>query len=157
MNCSHCSQPLRSNAQFCHGCGKPVVQTVVPCPSCGLPLREHANFCQSCGAAANGSVNAPSQQAVATPSVAPAPYNQPLAHYTPQNTLPKCLSCGAVTPWEVEPLVRPIDWIITAVLFFFFGSGLVYLLIVIAVRSNANNRAKICPHCRAQNLWTFQY
>jgi hypothetical protein len=71
--------------------------------------------------------------------------------------VPKCLSCGTVTPWQIEPVLRQIDWIIGLVLLCAFGGGLVYLLVVAAVRSNPARRAKLCPKCGARNLWTFVY
>jgi hypothetical protein len=74
-----------------------------------------------------------------------------------KHSTPKCTSCGMVTQWKVGPILRPIDWVIAIVLFFFFGTGLIYLLIVFVIRSNPNNREKICPNCGARNMWTFVY
>jgi hypothetical protein len=71
--------------------------------------------------------------------------------------VPKCLHCGFVGPWKIEPLVRPIDWIITLVFLFLFGGGLIYLLVIIIIRSNENRRAKICANCGARNMFSFQY
>jgi len=74
-----------------------------------------------------------------------------------QHDTPKCLSCGTVTQWKIEPVLKPINWIIALGLLVFFGAGLVYLVVVALIRSNPNNRAKICPRCGARNMWTFLY
>lgn len=79
--------------------------------------------------------------------------NQPAERHD----VPKCLHCGAINPWKVEPMLIARHWLVTLGLLLFFGAGLVYLLIVIIIRSNPNTRAKICPSCGARNMWTFQY
>jgi hypothetical protein len=94
--------------------------------------------------------------------------NQPLSSpqgYYPQNQMmsqlgsrvPKCLSCGTVTQWNVEPIFLPRHFVVGGLLFFFFGGGLVYLLLVAIIRSGSKYRAKICPVCKARNLWSFIY
>jgi hypothetical protein len=74
-----------------------------------------------------------------------------------KHAVPKCLSCGTITPWKIEPLLLPRHIFITLALVIFFGAGLVYALVVIAMRSNPNQRSKICPHCGGRNMWTFMY
>jgi len=74
-----------------------------------------------------------------------------------QYDIPKCLRCSYVGPWKVGPVFRQIDWVLGIFLIFFWGSGLVYFLIVGASRSNPDNREKICPQCSSKNLWTFIY
>jgi len=71
--------------------------------------------------------------------------------------VPKCLSCGHVGPWKVDGLFRPMDWLIGLGFLVFFGTGLVYMLVVGLIRSNKNNRAKICTNCKARNMFVFQY
>lgn len=69
--------------------------------------------------------------------------------------IPKCTHCGYVGEWDVEPLFRPMDWVIGILLICLFGTGLVYLGVVALIRSNPDNRAKICRQCKARNLFTF--
>ncbi|HZK58963.1 MAG TPA: hypothetical protein VFC59_03740 [Cryobacterium sp.] len=83
-----------------------------------------------------------------------AVYGQPAATGHP---VPKCLSCGYVGPWRLESILRPIDIVITVLFFFAFGGGLVYLIVVLILRSNTNRRAKICRNCKARNMFAFQY
>lgn len=47
----------------------------------------------------------------------------PVTHDTP-----KCLGCGAVVAWKVEPMLLPRHIVITLLLFLLFGAGLVYFL-----------------------------
>lgn len=75
-----------------------------------------------------------------------------------EKRIPKCTCCGAITKWKLDPVIRGIDWLIFFVLLlFFFVPGFIYLIIVAVIRSNPNNRDKICPKCGARNLWTFIY
>lgn len=74
-----------------------------------------------------------------------------------RQTVPKCLSCGTVTPWKVEPLLLGRHWAIGLLFLVFFGGGLVYMLVVCLMRANSNSRAKICPRCGGRNMWTFMY
>jgi hypothetical protein len=74
-----------------------------------------------------------------------------------RHEVPKCLSCGTITPWKVEPILLPRHIIIFLILLLFFGTGLIYLIIILIIRSGSNSRSKICPHCGARNLWTFLY
>ena len=105
------------------------------CKNCGSEMAETAQKCDKCGAA-----------------IVEGVASQPTKH-----DVPKCTCCGYEGPWKVAPLIRPIDWVIGIGLLFFFGGGLVYLLITAIVRSNKSNRAKICPNCKSKNLWTFLY
>lgn len=74
-----------------------------------------------------------------------------------RRTVPKCLNCGNVTAWIVEPVLLPRHFMIGIPLILLFGGGLIYLAVVLAVRSNSANRAKICPRCGARNMWSFDY
>ena len=74
-----------------------------------------------------------------------------------RHDVPKCLNCGTIIQWRVEPILLARHIIIFLVLLLFFGAGLLYLLIVLIIRSGSNARSKICPHCGARNLWTFIY
>ena len=97
----------------------------------------------------------------------PGPFPPPAGYFPPnqqgnmmlqqRRALPRCMSCGTITQWNVEPLLLPRHIIIGGLLLFFFGGGLLYFLVVIIMRSNPDNRAKICPNCGARNLWTFIY
>jgi hypothetical protein len=89
--------------------------------------------------------------ALATAASPPATAN-PTTHQ-----VPKCLSCGHVGPWKVDGLFRPMDWLIGLGFLVFFGTGLVYMLVVGLIRLNKNNRAKICTNCKARNMFAFQY
>jgi hypothetical protein len=72
-------------------------------------------------------------------------------------SVPRCLSCGAIAPWKVDGILRPMDWAIGLLFLIVWGGGLVYLIVVALIRSNPNNRAKICTRCGARNMFTFQY
>ena len=82
--------------------------------------------------------------------------------YTPvieniSNQVPKCLSCGQITPWNIQPIFLPMDFLIAAIFFCAGGTGLIYLLVDWLMRKDPSNRSKICPKCGAKNLWTFIY
>jgi hypothetical protein len=81
---------------------------------------------------------------------------RPSAQGEHQN-LPKCLNCGKVTQWKIEPLFLPIHIGIALGLLCAFGGGLIYIILVGLQRANPANRSKICPNCGAQNMWTFVY
>ncbi len=73
-----------------------------------------------------------------------------------QHQVPKCQSCGAVTPWKVEPLFLPRHWIIGLLFLFAGGTGVIYLAAV-GLSRKGNGRAKICPMCGGRNMWAFVY
>lgn len=77
----------------------------------------------------------------------------------PGGRIPKCLSCGNVTHWVVEPIITTNHIIIGAVLCVvgFIVSGLVYVGVIYVMRMNEDSRTKSCPICGAKNMWTFQY
>ena len=116
------------------------------CNKCGCELDEFSN-CPNCFSEnnANNSMNGVSE------------YDSTTTNHECTHNIPKCLYCGNIEEWKVEPLITVTDWIIIAVLFFFFGSGLIYLLITVIVRSNQDNRTKICKKCGAKNMFTFYY
>lgn len=107
------------------------------CKNCGTELENGQTFCKNCGA--------PMEDNKATAST-------PMKH-----EVPKCTCCGYVGQWKLESILRPIDWVLGICLLPFAGAGIFYFITVIAVRSNKNRRAKICPQCKARNLWTFLY
>lgn len=75
-----------------------------------------------------------------------------------KHDVPKCSHCGHVGPWKVEPVLLGIHWVIGIILMILgIVPGIVFLAVVAIIRSNADNRAKICPHCKAKNLFTFIY
>lgn len=109
-------------------------------------------FCQGCGA---------KNEDTAVSCVACGQLLQSAVYLKPAETkhdVPKCTRCGYVGNWKLDSLLRPVD-IVLGILFLFLGviPGLVYLGVVMAVRSNKDRRAKICPQCKARNLWTFLY
>ena len=72
-----------------------------------------------------------------------------------KHDVPKCTCCGNVGPWKVEPVLRGIDWVIgIALMILGFVPGIVYLVVVFALRSKEDKRAKICPKCKAKNMFT---
>ena len=81
----------------------------------------------------------------------------PVVTETIANQIPKCLSCGQITPWNIEPLFLPVHWIIAVIFLCAGGTGVIYLLVVWLIRKDPSNRTKICPKCGAKNLWTFIY
>lgn len=109
------------------------------CSKCGTENENGVKFCTKCGAGTD-------------PTVVQVVQAQPMKH-----EVPKCTCCGYEGQWKLAPVIRPIDWIITLGLLIFFGAGLVYLLITVVIRSNKDRRSKICPNCKAKNLWTFLY
>ncbi|GAC1390196.1 MAG: hypothetical protein NVSMB38_07070 [Ktedonobacteraceae bacterium] len=105
-------------------------------------------------------MNVPPSMGPYSPQAGPAypPPQMYVPGMPPQMTrMPKCTNCGTITPWQVEPILTATHIIITLVLLLFVGFGLIYLLIIAIMRSNPENRAKICPHCGAKNMWTFTY
>ncbi len=106
------------------------------CKQCGKEMNEGTKFCPHCGGGQEAEVK-----------------NSPEIR-----KIPKCTCCGYVGEWKVGPVFRPVDFII-GILFLFLGvvPGLIYLGVVGIIRSNKDNREKICPKCKAKNLWTFTY
>lgn len=74
-----------------------------------------------------------------------------------RHDIPKCTCCGYVGSWDVEPVLLPMHWAIGILLLLFCGTGILYLILVAAIRANKNNRAKICKNCKAHNMFTFMY
>ena len=109
------------------------------CNKCGKELNDNAQFCEHCGTKVIKENNTET--------------NTPI-----KREEPKCTHCGYVGKWEIGPILRPIDYVI-GIIFLIFGvvPGLIYIGVVAAIRSNEDNREKICPKCKAKNLWTFFY
>ena len=114
------------------------------CANCGAALEENAAFCGKCGAQRGSFRN----QAV----------NNNVTYQVMPHNVPKCQCCGYVGPWKVESVIRPMDIILTIV-FAFLGifPGIIYITIVLIIRSNEKNRAKYCRNCNGKNLFTFIY
>ncbi len=75
-----------------------------------------------------------------------------------QHTVPKCTYCGHIGEWSVEPVMRPMDWVLTCVFALMcLFPAICYLIPVLAIRSNEKNRAKSCKKCNAKNMFTFTY
>lgn len=133
------------------------------CQKCGAKNPDDANSCTSCGQP----FQAPVVQAQA---YQPTPQNPFFGQQMPQqpyiqqgapqqrHDVPRCTCCGYVGPWKVDSLFRPIDYVIGIILLIcFIIPGITYLGTVALIRANKDRRAKICPSCKARNLWTFFY
>lgn len=122
-------------------------ENIMFCSNCGKKLEDGAGFCSSCGAKVNGEQTNPNSQNSS------AEFNGPSHH-----TVPKCTYCGNIEEWKVGPLFRPLDYIL-GVTFLIFGviPGLIYMGVVGLIRSNKNNREKICKKCGAKNMFTNMY
>lgn len=115
------------------------------CSGCGTAFVGGARFCASCGL---------HRVALAQPTRLPSPN---LSGIAAAARVPKCLSCGYIGIWTVEALLLPRHLIIAAIFLFFWGGGLIYIIVTAVMRSNENSRAKICPRCAARNMWTFDF
>jgi ribosomal protein L40E len=82
ITCRSCNTPNQPDAQFCIGCGTPLVtEPVTPagavhCPSCNAVNPPEAQFCVTCGAPLSTAPvyeTAPTPEPVAAPRPAPAP------------------------------------------------------------------------------------
>lgn len=110
------------------------------CKDCGSEIPEGAAHCGKCG----------------------APVDEGKQNLNPtgpiRRSVPQCTHCGYVGEWKLGPVLRGMDIIIGLVLMLLgVVPGLVYMGVVAVIRSNKDNREKICPKCKAKNLWTFQY
>lgn len=118
------------------------------CSNCGTKLEDGAIFCSNCGTKVNGGQppNQTNQNSTAT-------VNGQTYH-----SAPKCTHCGNIDEWKVGPLFRSLDYVVGVILLFFgFVPGLVYLGVVGLIRSNKDNREKICKKCGAKNMFTNIY
>ncbi len=121
------------------------------CTKCGRKLPEGSKKCPVCDEERAREGNIPYEQAPETG------YTEPNGS-THNGKPPKCTCCGYVGNWKLEPVFRPMDWAIGIIGgIITFGFGFAYLLVVGLIRSNKNQRDKICPNCKARNLWTFLY
>ena len=106
------------------------------CPKCGKETQNDARFCNECGT-----------------QLSEVQKTVPITR-----DVPKCTYCGHVGPWIVSPLFRPIDYVCGAIFLIpFVIPGITYLAVIAIIRSNKNNREKICAKCKAKNLFTFIY
>lgn len=120
------------------------------CSNCGKKLEDGAGFCSSCGAKVIGAQN---NQSNLNDQNSTVTINGPSYH-----TIPKCSYCGNIEEWKVGPLFRPLDYVIgIALLLFGFVPGLIYMGVVGLIRSNKDNREKICKKCGAKNMFTNMY
>lgn len=111
------------------------------CSKCGKKLKEDAKFCDQCGT-----------------KIETIAISSKKEESNQRNEVPKCTHCGYIGNWKIAPILRPVDYVI-GIIFLFLGivPGLIYIGVVVAIRSNEDNREKICPKCNAKNLWTFFY
>ena len=145
---------------------------MISCENCGAELPDEAVQCDKCGAEfIEGSLPTEPSEYQTPPQLSqtPPPYQSaqqpqwqgqgaPMWSAPAKHDIPKCTCCGYIGPWKMEPIIRPMDWVIGIALFIFAcGSGLIYLGVVAAIRANQDNRAKLCAHCGARNLFTFIY
>ena len=114
---------------YCTKCGEEIPEGMSSCPKCDRKKETHT------------------------------PWNsEPQIDVGTIHQIPKCTCCGYVGRWKVESVLRPMDWAIGIIGgIVTLGFGLVYLLVVALIRSNKDRRDKICPRCKARNLWTFTY
>lgn len=58
--CEHCGMKVKSDAQFCSACGKPVIskQSKIFCQTCGTELADGEMFCPKCGSSTSQNKNA---------------------------------------------------------------------------------------------------
>lgn len=113
---------------FCQKCGSQNPDNAVQCASCGQPMQNAV----------------PVQIPVQT---------QPVKH-----DVPRCTCCGYVGEWKLDSVFRPVDFVIGIILLILgIFPGIIYFATVGLIRSNKDRRAKICPSCKAKNLWTFFY
>ena len=126
-------------------------ENIMFCSNCGKKLADGSVFCSSCGTKANGAKNNnQSEQSNQNPTNT---VNVPSHH-----EIPKCNYCGNIEEWNVGPLFRPLDYVLGVVLLLLgFFPGLAYLGVVGVIRSNKNNREKICKKCGAKNMFTNMY
>lgn len=108
------------------------------CQKCGAKNPENANNCFSCGQQLTASMQQDMSQQ--------------------KHDIPRCTCCGYIGEWKLDSLFRPVDFVIGIILIFLgVVPGIIYFATVGLIRSNKDRRAKICPKCKARNLWTFFY
>lgn len=66
--------------------------------------------------------------------------------------VPKCTVCGYVGKFKKPPLIYPRDVLISVVLFFLFGLGLVWFVIALLKKKSPS-----CPHCSSRGSLTYVY
>lgn len=112
------------------------------CKNCGKQLDDAVKFCDNCGT----SMADISKDKKESPTG--------VSHHT----TPKCTYCANIGDWKIGPLFRPMDYVIgIALLIFGFVPGLIYMGVVGLIRSNKDNREKICTKCGAKNMFTNMY
>ena len=117
------------------------------CYKCGKQIEDDAKFCSSCGAVINGDKTQQENR------VKEGNNNSPIHHEKP-----KCTYCGNVEDWQVGPLFRTMDYVIGIGLCVMgILPGIAYLGVVGLIRSNKDNREKICKKCGAKNMFTNMY
>lgn len=111
------------------------------CQKCGAENGDSSGYCVKCGSVIK-----------VVPQKESFQNDQTMKH-----TTPKCTHCGYIGEWKLGPLFRPVDAI--GFLFLLLGvfPGIIYFAVVGVIRSNKDNREKVCPQCHAKNLWTFLY
>ena len=108
------------------------------CPNCGNEITENNSFCPNCG-----------QQLSSASGLTSNPVST--------HAVPKCTCCGHVGEMTPGPLLRKNDILWIVMLFFLAGAGFIYLAYILITRSKPNNREKICPNCKSQNMFTYVY
>lgn len=79
-------------------------------------------------------------------------------NYVPTtHDVPKCTCCGTVGELKPGPLLRGSDILWIALLMVMAGAGFIYLIYILIVRSNPNNREKVCARCNSKNMFTYIY
>ena len=80
------------------------------------------------------------------------PINQPSAQQLEQHNVPRCSNCGYVGIFNKPPLIYTRDLIISIVLFFLFGAGIIWFII-----SVLQKKPMTCPRCHAHGTDTYYY
>lgn len=109
------------------------------CQKCGKQVSDGSDFCSSCGAGI--SVNSSSQ----------------VSGSGEMRTVPRCSRCGAIGEFKPGPLLRKSDIIWILLLMCLAGSGFIYLIFILIIRSNPDKREKICTKCGSQNTDVYFY
>lgn len=115
------------------------------CQKCGTELPDGSAFCASCGA----------QQGV--PQGTPVIPVAAAQAYMQTHDIPKCTCCGYVGEFKYGPLLTGKDILWFLLLLCLAGAGFIFLLYKLITRGNKKNREKICPKCRAKNMYTYLY
>lgn len=109
------------------------------CQKCGKQVADGSDFCPSCGAGLSGSG---SSQVFGSEG---------------KHAVPRCSNCGNIGEFKPGPLLRKSDILWILLLMFLAGSGFIYLIFILIIRSNPDKREKICTKCGSKNTDVYFY